>query len=389
MADGRLDPLPLVTHRFPIGNAASAYELIAKEDTSLGIVLSYTPKAPVVAQSARNVVLSKPLPHAGKGSVGFIGAGNFAARVLIPAFKSGGASLDLICSRGGVSAATVGERHGFRRVTSDADIVLADPNVDVIVVATGHDSHAELVTRALQAGKHVFVEKPLALTTDEVRRVGAALESAPGVLCVGFNRRFAPYVQLAKRALTTRSGPLVVSVTVNAGAVPREHWTQNPSTGGGRIVGEACHFIDLCRFLAGSPIAELQVLSARASGGEVMDDVSLLQLSFADGSLATVQYFANGNKAFPKERVELSFDGRTMRIDNFRTVSAWGISRVRPRWPSRRSKGHQEIVAAFLNSVRAGSSPPIPANELLEVSHFSVHAARLARDGGGAFAREI
>jgi predicted dehydrogenase len=284
-----------------------------------------------------------------------------------------------------LSAAAAGKRHEFRKVTSEAASLLTDSAIDTIVVATRHDSHADWTTRALEAGKHVFVEKPLALTLDELARIQSALASASGILCVGFNRRFAPHVRIAKEALRDRVGALAISLTVNAGPVPRDHWSQDRATGGGRIVGEACHFIDLCRFLAGSPVEDLQVVSARTSGGAVIDDISLLQLSFADGSVGTIQYIANGNRSFPKERVELFYDAKTLRIGNYRAISAWGVSGVATRWPRSQDKGHTSLVKAFVEAVKSGGASPIPVNELLEVSALSIHAARLARQGGGTY----
>jgi predicted dehydrogenase len=384
MADGRLDPLPLISHRFPISSASSAYALITNGTPSLGVVLSYDERREVARLTSRTLVLRK-LSRGGKATVGFIGAGNFASKVLIPAFRKAGADLYSIASSTGLSASTAGKRHDFHKVTSEAATLLADSGVDTIVVATRHDSHADWTVRALEAGKHVFAEKPLALTLEELARVESALGSASGILCVGFNRRFAPHVRIAKEALGDRVGALAISVTVNAGAVPRDHWSQDLATGGGRIVGEACHFIDLCRFLAGSPVEDMQVVSARTSEGAVIDDVSLLQLSFVDGSVGTIQYISNGNRSFPKERVELFYDAKTLRIDNYRAIAAWGLSGVATRWPRSQDKGHASLVKAFVEAVKSGGESPIPANELLEVSALSIHAARLAREGGGAF----
>jgi predicted dehydrogenase len=384
IADGRLDPLPLITHRFPISSATTAYDLITNGTPSLGVVLSYDVKKDADYQPSSTVVLRQHA-SAGKASVGFVGAGAFASRVLIPAFSRAGAGLNSIASSGGVSAATAGKRHGFGKVTSEPASLLTDPNIDTIVIATRHDSHAEWTTRALKATKHVFVEKPLALTLGELAQLEEVARSAPGILCVGFNRRFAPHVRIAKDTLRGRVGPLAISVTVSAGAIPRDHWAQDRVTGGGRIVGEACHFLDLCRFLVGSPVEELQLVSAKNGTGAVVDDISLLQLSFADGSVATIQYLANGNPGFPKERIELFYDGKTLRIDNYRAIAAWGIPGVATRWPHTQDKGHASLVKAFVEAVKSGKEPPIPLSELLEVSSLSIHAARLAREGGGTY----
>ncbi len=380
MADGRLDPEPLVTHRFPIAEATRAYDVVSGAEPSLGIVLTYAPKA-AVAPSDRTILLRPGSPVAGSATIGWIGAGNFASRMLIPAFAATGATLDVLASSGGVSATVVGSQRGFRRVTTDADSLLADSTIDTIVITTRHDSHAAWTARALEAGKHVFVEKPLGLTLEEVDRVAAAVARSDRRLCVGFNRRLAPMVVKVRSALQSRSGPLALTITVNAGSVPREHWTQDRQTGGGRIIGEACHFIDLARHLAGSPIAELQLLTASLASAPV-EDVATIQLAFADGSIASIQYLSNGHRAVPKERIECFFDGKALRIDNYRRLAAWGVDDIATRWPQKQDKGHRALAAAFVASVRGTAPSPIPADELLEVSRWAVRAGELAARTG-------
>ena len=383
MADGRLDPRPLVTHRFPIAEAPRAYEVVTGQGPSLGIVLTFEPKSPERLAAARTVSLRQAEPR-GPGTVrlGCIGAGNFASRVLIPALVRAGATLETIASSGGVSAAVVGERAGFRRATSDADAVLADSAVDTVVVATRHDSHADWVVRALDAGKHVFVEKPLALRLDDVERVRAALSGSRSILCVGFNRRYAPMIGAARDAVTSRSGPLVVSIRLNAGSVPREHWTRDREIGGGRIAGEGCHLIDLARHLVGAPIRGIRVTVAR-SGSVAVEDIALLQLEFEDGSVASIEYLANGHRGFPKERIALFFDERIVEIDNFRRVRAWGVAGLATRWPRAQDKGHVALAGAFVRAVRDGGAPPIPIDEILEVSEWAIRAGELTARGGG------
>ncbi|HEU4564644.1 MAG TPA: bi-domain-containing oxidoreductase [Gemmatimonadaceae bacterium] len=383
MADGRLDPLPLVTHSFPVEEAERAYGVVSGSEPSLGIVLTYAPKDDTASSRARTVTLRARDAAPGRAVVGWIGAGNFASRMLIPAFAKAGATLDTLASAGGVSAAVVGEQAGFRRATTDTTAMLADPALDTIVVTTRHDSHASWTARALGAGKHVFVEKPLALSREELDDVRRALVESGKLLCVGFNRRYAPMVRAAKDALARRSGPLVASITVNAGAIPRDHWTQDRESGGGRVVGEGCHFIDLARFFTGAPVVAMDVRTARAAGRPV-DDVALIQLAFADGSVATIHYLANGHRAFPKERVELFHDGNVIRIDNYRRIDAWGIQGLATRWPKAQDKGHAALAAAFVEAVRSGGAPPIPVEELLEVSEWSITAGELAAAGGGS-----
>jgi predicted dehydrogenase/threonine dehydrogenase-like Zn-dependent dehydrogenase len=396
MADGRLDPMPLITHRFGIAEAPSAYDAIAGGGDSLAVVLTYPPKNGRPGKESRTVLLRGtraatensdstprlPPPASRLPRLAVIGAGNFASRMLIPALAKAGAELDTIASSGGVSAAVVGSSRGFRQATTDAAAVLADPNIDAIAIATRHDSHADWTVRALEAGKHVFVEKPLALSEPELDRVSEALAGSAGVLCVGFNRRCAPMVRETQRLLARRAGPLVVSMMVNAGTLPRDHWTKDRQSGGGRIVGEACHFIDLARALVASPIASMRVTVARA-GGSPVEDIAAMQMGFADGSVAVVQYVANGHRSFPKERIELIWDGAIVHIDNFRRMQGWGIPVPRAMMPKGQDKGHDALAAAFVAAVQGRGPVPIPPDELLETSAWAIRAEALVLAGGG------
>lgn len=384
MADGAVDPLPLVTHRFAFDRAPEAYEVISGSAPSLGVVLTYPDRGGVLPQPASRV-LSAPSVTAGvasRGVIGMIGAGNFALRTLLPALQSTGARMHTIASSGGTSGAVTGEKFGFERVTTDVDALLATPEIDTVFVLTRHDSHAGLAERALAAGKHVFVEKPLALHEEELDRLAGAVESSGRLLTVGFNRRFAPLAGEVRGMLRGRAGPVSIVATVNAGAIPRDHWTQDPRAGGGRITGEGCHFIDLCRYLAGSPIVGVHAVPARDATGRAIDDVTHISLSFADGSTAVVHYLSNGARSYPKERIECFWDGRTVAIDNWRRLHRFGVSG--PWWERARTmdKGHAAEVRLFMDAVRAGGPPPIPMEELWDVSRWSIRAGRMARDAG-------
>jgi predicted dehydrogenase len=295
--------------------------------------------------------------------------------VLIPALQKTGARLKVVASSGGASGAHSARKFGFEETTTDTEAVLADPEVNAVVIATRHDSHARLVCRALEAGKHVFVEKPLAIREAEVGEIeaayAAATASAPRVLMVGLNRRFAPQVQKAQALLQGYRQPKALVMTVNAGAIPADHWTQDPEVGGGRVVGEGCHFIDLLRFLAGAPIASVHA-DALAGGAAPLPDTVTISLTFADGSVGAVHYFANGHAAYPKERLEVFCAGRVLQLDNFRKLRGYG-------WPGltslnlwRQDKGHARCAAAFIEAVAAGGPGPIPFEELTEVARISL-----------------
>ena len=386
MATGAVDPLPLVTHRFPFAEADRAYDLITSPEPSLGVLLEYAPPTAAQRGQERTITLSTERREASAFTVGVIGAGNFGTRVLIPALASSGARLRVIASRAGVSAAVAARRFGFERVTTDLDEVFQDESVDTVVILTRHDTHAPLVLRALDAGKHVFVEKPLALTEPELDAIGAALDRSDRILTVGFNRRFAPLAQALQRKLAAHSGPVALVVTVNPGALPGDHWTHDPLIGGGRIIGEASHFVDLARFLIGAPLRDVRVVAAQHRG-RVQEDVTHLSLPFTDGSTAVVHYLANGSATFPKERIEAFVDGRIYQIDNWRRIRVFGGGGGRGHRFSPMAKGYAQELAAFARSVREGSGPPIPYDELFDVSRCVIRAAQLAR--GGALASPL
>jgi len=239
------------------------------------------------------------------------------------------------------------------------------------LIATRHDSHASLVQQALAAGKHVFVEKPLCLTAAELSAIEAAY-TGKQLLMVGFNRRFAPLIVELQQQLVRLSGPKAFVYTCNAGLIPADHWTQAPALGGGRLLGEACHFVDLLRHLAASPIEDLQLISA--ADLKSCPDIFSLQLRFADGSIGTVHYFANGSKAFPKERLEVFAAGKVLRLDNYRKLQAWGIPGFRTRRRLSQDKGQLGCCKAFLAAIESGGPAPIPAGELFEVQRWLLQA---------------
>ena len=327
LAGGQLQVGPLVSHRYAIADAEQAYAVVGGAEPSLGILLEYPePTAQgAAARQSRTVELPAPakaVPVAeGAPGVSVIGAGNYAGAVLIPAFKAAGVPFRQIAASASAGSVHLGRKFGFAQATTDTAALLADPAAQIVVVATRHDSHAEYVLRALAAGKHVFVEKPLALRHDELARIEAACAGAPRqLLMVGFNRRFAPQVQRIKTLLAGAPGPKAFMMTVNAGAIPANHWTQDREVGGGRLVGEGCHFIDLLRFLAGSPI---EAHHAVAMDSPTRDSFTV-SLRFADGSVGTIVYVANGSKAFPKERLDVFAAGRVLQLDNFRRLVGYG-----------------------------------------------------------------
>lgn len=374
MAEGKLIVDPLITHRFGFDDALAGYEAVG-EKGAMGIVLEYA------EDDSADVGKQQRVLKIGNTSIGektnepavaFIGAGGFTTRMLLPLLPSETIRKTIVSSTG-VSAAHAGEKFGFENISSDSSAAMADPDVDAVFITTPHNSHAAMVCEALDAGKHVFVEKPLAMNHAELDQVAEAMQRhSDQILMVGFNRRFSPHTVQLKKWLSSNAGPKTIVLTINAGAIPADHWTQDRKVGGGRIIGEGCHFVDLARFLAGSPIVSHQVMAMCGGDGRLGDCVSI-QLGFEDGSMATVHYLANGSKDFPKERIEVFSGGKVLACDNFRkTVEIGGKGKLKT---SSQDKGHAAELAAFVSSIRFGGKWPIPADELLEVSRVTIDVA--------------
>jgi predicted dehydrogenase/threonine dehydrogenase-like Zn-dependent dehydrogenase len=383
LSSGHLDVKPLITHRFPFEDAPQAYQMLTQDKSGLGFLLQYT--SPVAKRAIRNVtLLSGARFEVQLPVVGFVGAGNYASRMLIPAFKAAGAQFHTIVTAGGINGVIHGEKTGFAEASTDMAAMLANSTINTVAIVTRHDTHARFVAQALKAGKNVFVEKPLAIDHDDLADVQAAyglahLSGQGPQLMVGFNRRFSPQVQKIKALLQVVKEPKSFIMTMNAGAIPTNHWTQDNSVGGGRIIGEACHFIDLMRFLAGCPIVSVQARRmGDAPGVIITEDKASITLGFEDGSFGTIMYLANGAASFPKERVEVFTAGRVLQLDNFRKLKGYG-------WPGfnklnlwKQDKGQNACAVAFLQGVEKGD-PAIPVEEIFEVARVTIDVAEQLR----------
>ena len=371
LRQGKVDVAPIVTHRYSLEEAPAAYDALTSGSgpRPLGIVVRY----PEREETPRTLRRAAGKAVAGEVGVGFVGAGAFARGVLLPRFKGApGVTLRRVVTAHGLTAEDARARFGFQEIGTDPQEVFADPSISLVCIATRHDTHASLVAAALRAGKHVFVEKPLALDEAQLREVEEALRTAPGMLMVGFNRRFAP-MAVATRAAFAGRGPRTVVCRVNAGALPPGHWNLDPEIGGGRIVGEGCHFLDLVSYLAED--APLQAVDARGIGPRRarLEDAAI-QMAFADGSVGQIVYVAGGASSLGKERVEVHGGGLSAVLDDWRTGTLHrGGKKGRLGSPG---KGHGEEVEALLAAVRAGGPSPIPAETLLAIARatFQVHA---------------
>ena len=468
MATGRLRVDELITHRFPLDDAISAYEAIQNDPSALGVILEYPEEVDrssgikvqgskfKVQSSSSNVQRSTPVPSnlvrlgfnfqpCGSAVVGIIGAGNYAKSILLPALSKTPAHIAYVADIDGAAAHHVAKKFGAEQAVTDYKLMLDDTEVNAVFVVVGHHLHARFVCEALQASKHVFVEKPLCLNRDELAEIVSAASSvvqvppncagraarAPSetedaesstpesaipacaadvaagrpnpqspigspqsairnpqspILMVGFNRRFSPHIAKMKELLSGRGEPLCMNATVNAGAIPANHWTQDPERGGGRIVGEGCHFIDLLAYLADCQVNSVSAMMV-GDGCAVRGDKMSIVLGLADGSIGTVNYFSNGSKSYPKEMLEVFSDGRVLRMENFRVTRGYGFRGFKgfkkfnkfKTW--RQDKGHRAEIAAFVDRVANGGEPLIPFEQIENVTLASFAAVESAKTG--------
>jgi polar amino acid transport system substrate-binding protein len=395
VAAGSVRIAPLITHRFSIADGERAYNLIAGEtkEPYLGIVLGYDTERELV----RTINLRESKDRTGRDAaqatttaavrVGLIGAGSYAQKFLLPNFKAAGASFASIATASGINARGIGEKYEFARIAAGAEEVIADPEANLIVIATRHDSHAELARRALEAGRHVFVEKPLALNDEELDGVleaarGASHAAGGGRLLVGYNRRFSPHAREAAQAFAARREPLSILYRVNAGRIPRTSWIQDAREGGGRIIGEVCHFIDLMQFLTGALTTRVYAEAIASRDEEIVDEDSvMITLRFSDGSNGQVAYLAEGDRALPKERIEIFGGGKTFVIEDFRSAALYEGGRERRTKLRAQDKGQAEEVRALCAMVANNAPAPIALQDLAATTRATFRIRESLRTG--------
>jgi predicted dehydrogenase/threonine dehydrogenase-like Zn-dependent dehydrogenase len=374
IASRRLQVEPLITERVELANYNQIYGNIGKSN-AIASILRYpaadTVQASVVKISERKVSQSK-------GVLGIIGAGNFTASTILPNLRKLKADVKSIASARGLSGTILAKKFDISVSTTDYKTVLTNDEIDTVLITTRHDQHAAQVTEALRAGKNVFVEKPLALTHEELAEIEAAFNESNQSLLVGFNRRFSPFSQDVKQQLGSGDTPINVIATMNAGFIPADHWTQDMQTGGGRIIGEACHMIDLISYFTGSEVESVVMNALGPNAAENTDNASIL-LRYRNGSQGVINYFANGSKAYPKERVEIYSQNRTAVLDNFRRVQYYGFRKSSKS--GTQDKGHFNQFQAWLMQVQQGGEPVIPFASLLNTSKAAIAAVESLQQG--------
>jgi predicted dehydrogenase/threonine dehydrogenase-like Zn-dependent dehydrogenase len=381
LADEKLNVKPLITHRYDIQNAAAAYELIAgkTQQRYLGVLIQY--RADQRTESRRfELVGRQSEPSSASGvRVGLLGAGNFARGVLIPAMRQSTAELIGICAANGVSSQSAAKKFRFAFCTTDEEQIYSDDSINAVVSATRHNLHAAQVIRALESGKHVFCEKPLCLTEEELETIQTAYATAATCrLMVGFNRRFAPMIQQMRAFIAQADGPFTMHYRVNAGPLSPDHWVNDPEQGGGRILGEMCHFVDMLSFICASSPISVRAKGTPSRGGQ---DVTAT-IEFENGSIGTITYLCNGDRAFSKERIEVFRGGAVAALDDFRRLDLIRHGNKKTFHSRlRQDKGHKSEWLAFADCIASGGLAPIAFEEIVASTCATIRIAESLRSG--------
>jgi predicted dehydrogenase/threonine dehydrogenase-like Zn-dependent dehydrogenase len=386
LAKGKIDVDRLITHKFEIEDAERAYEVILgkTEEHPIGVLLEYSGE--VDLKKSKVILATEDVKERTKASgdvkLGIIGAGNFARSFLLPSLKDNNSVfLKGVATGSGINSKHVARKFGFQYCTTDYNDILNDPEVSAVVIATRHNLHAKLAIEAMKKHKAVFVEKPLALNEDELAEVIETWKDNEGRLMVGFNRRFSPLVEEVKNFFCNRTEPLAITYRVNAGFVPKDHWIQDPIEGGGRIVGEVCHFVDLVNFITGSNPLRVFAERISADADTIADNDNIsLTIKLQDGSLANVAYLANGDTSFPKERVEIFCEGSIAVIDDFRRLQLIRKGRMKRIKKHGQDKGHKNELRMFINALRDGGQMPIPFKDSVTATFLTFLIERSLRE---------
>ena len=362
----------LTSKRYKFINALDAYQDLTNKNNTLGLLIEYEgsesakPKQKVQIKENKGFNKKEPI-------IGFIGAGNYASRILLPAFKKSKAQLHTLGSKGGTSSLLEGKKRDFLYASTNIDEVCKSKEINSVVIATRHDSHSKFVLQALKNKKNVFVEKPLALTHHEISDIEQTYSSVSDKvrLIVGFNRRFSPFIKKMKKLIDSETMPKAFIFQINAGHISKDHWTQDKQLGGGRVIGEACHFIDLMRHLAGSKISSYDI-KTMSNSREKIEDNCTINLNFEDGSFGTIHYLSNGSKTYPKENMKVFVNEKIIELDNFIRMHGYGWNGFSSMRSFKQNKGQNECVQKFLESIRKGEPSPIPISEIFEVANTTI-----------------
>lgn len=381
---GRLDVSDLINERIRQAEAAKAYKMLTDDPSRMGLILTYPPEESKADSTIKTPVEYVKTPSNPEVVVGLTGAGNFAKLTLLPAIKPLGVRLKTVADINGPAGSHAARKFGFEQTTNDYKQMLNDPEINTVFITTRHDLHARMVIEALEAGKHVHVEKPLCLNREELERIKQTYQKAGDrQLLVGFNRRFSPHAEKIHSLVASRSTPMCMTWLVNAGHIPADSWIQDKKIGGGRIIGEGCHWFDFMSYVVDKPIVCVSATMIGEAGGVVIrDDKIGITVKFADGSIGTLHYFANGHKRYPKETFELFCDGKILCLDNFRKLRGYGWSNFKKMNLFSQDKGHKAEFCYFIERIANGGEPLITFEEIENVTLASFAAMGSAEGGG-------
>ena len=372
IAAGKLEVKNLISEVVPLDEYDKIYGDIGNSK-SIASIIKYSEDSKL----ENTIVVNKKELQPTKGIIGLVGAGNFTKMTLLPALKGSDAQIKHIVSSGGVNGTALARKHNIAQSTTDYDLVLNDDEVDLVMITTRHNLHADMVIKALDKGKHVFVEKPLALNHEELEAIEASYQKSNGTLMIGFNRRFSPHTQKIKSLVG--DAPMNIIATMNAGAIPPEVWVHDMAVGGGRIIGEACHYLDLIVFLSGSKIKSVCMNALGENPAENTDNASIL-VKLENGSTGVVNYFANGSKSYAKERLEVFSQEKTLIMDNFIKTSGYGVKGFK-KLKTKLDKGHKAQFGSIVNKIKEGDIALIPYDELINVTKASFAAIQSLKEG--------
>lgn len=372
IAAGKLEVKNLISEVVPLDEYDKIYGDIGNSK-SIASIIKYSEDSKL----ENTIVVNKKELQPTKGIIGLVGAGNFTKMTLLPALKGSDAQIKHIVSSGGVNGTALARKHNIAQSTTDYDLVLNDEEVDLVMITTRHNLHADMVIKALDKGKHVFVEKPLALNQEELEAIEASYQKSNGTLMIGFNRRFSPHTQKIKSLIG--DAPMNIIATMNAGAIPPEVWVHDMAVGGGRIIGEACHYLDLIVFLSGSKIKSVCMNALGENPAENTDNASIL-VKLENGSTGVVNYFANGSKSYAKERLEVFSQEKTLIMDNFIKTSGYGVKGFKSL-KTKLDKGHKAQFGSIVNKIKEGDIALIPYDELINVTKASFAAIQSLKEG--------
>lgn len=372
ISSGKLGVKELISERLPLDDFEKIYGDIGKSK-SIAVLFEYNENS----KPENSIVVTQKELQPGTGTIGLVGAGNFTKMTLLPALKGKNAQIKHIVSSGGVNGTVLAKKHNIAQSTTDYDLVLDDKDVDMVMITTRHNLHADMVIKALDKGKHVFVEKPLALNNEELAAIQESYSKNKGTLMIGFNRRFSPHTQKIKSLVG--DSPMNVIATMNAGAIPPEVWVHDMKIGGGRIIGEACHYLDLIVFLTGSKIKAVCMNALGENPQENTDNASIL-VKLENGSTGVVNYFANGSKSYSKERLEVFSQEKTLIMDNFIKTRGYGTKGF-SKLKTKLDKGHKAQFGQIIEKIKEGSVELIPYDELINVTKASFAAIQSLKEG--------